>query len=287
MNYLLFNSKSAAGEGEKEAREAGKKLEAEYGAFEYLDLVSLQKPAFFSALNDDDLVIVSGGDGTLNHLINDIGDAKFPKKLYLLPLGTGNDFLNDVKALQLSNGLVPLSEFLSHLPVIETMGVKRRFINGIGFGIDGECCVKAEEMKSRGETDINYGNITVKLLFSGYKAPEADVKIDGKEFHFKKVYIAAGMNGRYYGGGMQVAPMQIRNDGLLSFVCVHGLGKLRTLMLFPSLFKGKHIKKKKAVFAMRGKTIEVVFSSPTGLQIDGEIVPNATSYKVYFPEDAK
>ncbi len=287
MNCLLFNSKSAAGEGEKEAREGGKKLEGEYGPFEYLDLISLQKPAFFSSLKDEDVVVVSGGDGTLNHLINDIGDAELPKNLYLLPLGTGNDFLNDVKASQLSNGLVPLSDFLQHLPVVETMGIKRRFINGIGFGIDGECCVRAEEMKAQGKTDINYGNITVKLLFSGYKAPDADVKIDGKEFHFKKVYIAAGMNGRYYGGGMQVAPMQTRNDGLLTFVSVHGLGKLRTLMLFPSLFKGEHIKKKKAVFAMRGKTIEVAFSSPTGLQIDGEIVPNATSYKIYFPEDAQ
>ncbi len=285
MNYLLFNSKSAAGEGEKEARQAGKKLEGEYGPLQYLDLVGLQKPSFFSSLGKEDKVIVSGGDGTLNRLVNDLGDASIPEELYLLPLGTGNDFLNDVKASQLSNGLVPLGQFLKKLPVVETMGVKKRFVNGIGFGIDGDCCVKAEEMKSQGKTDINYGNITVKLLLTSYKAPDATVKIDGEEHRFKKAYIAAGMNGRYYGGGMQVAPMQVRNDGLLSFVCVHKLGKLRTLLLFPSLFKGEHIKKKNAVFAKRGKVIEVFFSRPTGLQIDGEIVPNATSYKIYFPED--
>lgn len=285
MNYLLFNSKSASGEGEKEARQAGKKLEGEFGPLHYLDLVSLQKPAFFASLGKEDKVIVSGGDGTLNRLVNDLGDVDIPDELYLLSLGTGNDFLNDVKATQLNNGLVPLGRYLKRLPIVETMGIKRRFVNGIGFGIDGDCCVKAEEMKTQGKTEINYGNITVKLLLTSYKAPEAEVKIDGEEFHFKKVYIAAGMNGRYYGGGMEVAPMQVRGDGELTFVCVHKLGKLRTLLLFPSLFKGEHIKKKNAVFAKRGKTIEVSFSRPTGLQIDGEIVPNAASYKIYFPED--
>ncbi len=286
MNYLLFNSKSNANEGEKEAKSAANKLAEKYGDFKFLDLISLQKADFFSALKPEDMVVVAGGDGTLNHLVNDIKDAPIPEKLYLLPVGTGNDFLNDVKEAALNeDGLVPLTSYLRKLPVVETMGIKRRFLNGIGFGIDGECCVKADEMVKAGEKDINYGSITVKLLMKGYVAPSAKVKIDGEEFSFKKVYIAAGMNGRFYGGGMEVAPMQKRGDGELSFVCVHGAGKLRTLLLFPSLFKGTHIKNKKLVFAKRGKTIEVEFSRPTGLQIDGEVVKDATSYKVYFPED--
>ena len=284
MNYLLFNSKANAGEGKDDAIAAAEKLKSAYGDFEFLDLLAMDKKAFFAGLKEDDLVVVTGGDGTLNHLVNDIGDAPIPEKLYLLPLGTGNDFLNDVASSKQEDGLVPLKPFLTNLPVVETMGIKRRFVNGIGFGIDGDCCVKAEEMKKNGKTDINYGNITVKLLLTSYVAPKATVLLDGKEFSFNKAYIAAGMNGRYYGGGMQVAPMQKRNDGLLTFVCVYGGGKLGTLMLFPSIFSGKHINKKKHVFAQRAKVIEVKFDRPTGLQIDGEIVPNATSYKIYFPE---
>lgn len=284
MNYMLFNSKANAGEGKEDALSASEKLKAKYGEFEFLDLVSMDKGEFFKGLKEGDMVVVTGGDGTLNHLVNDIGDAPIPEKLYLLPLGTGNDFLNDVKDAQQEDGLVPLKPYLGNLPVVETMGLKRKFVNGIGYGIDGECCVKAEEMKKQGKTDINYGNITVKLLLTSYVAPKATVILDGKEYSFKRTYIAAGMNGRYYGGGMQVAPMQKRNDGLLTFVAVHGKGRLGTLMLFPSIFSGKHIKKKKNVFAQRAKVIEVKFDRPTGLQIDGEIVPNATSYKIYFPE---
>lgn len=285
MNYLLFNGKSAAAEGKNEALEASKKLSEKYGEFSSLDLIGLEKEEFFSSVKPEDTIVVAGGDGTLNHLINEIGSAPVPDKLFLLPVGTGNDFLNDVKESVNEDGLVPLAPFLKKLPVVETMGVTRRFLNGIGFGIDGECCVKAEEMLKAGAKKINYGSITIKLLFTSYAAPDADVTIDGEKFHFKKAYIAAGMNGRYYGGGMQVAPMQRRGDGLLSFVTVHGAGKLGTFLLFPSLFKGTHMKNKKQTFAKRGKVIEVAFSRPTGLQIDGEVVPNATSYKAYFPED--
>ncbi len=284
MNYMLFNSKANAGEGKDDALASSAKLKEKYGEFEFLDLISLNKEEFFKGLGKEDMVVITGGDGTLNHLVNDIGDAPIPEKLYLLPLGTGNDFLNDVMDAKQEDGLVPLKPYISNLPVVETMGLKRRFVNGIGFGIDGECCVKAEEMKKQGKTDINYGNITVKLLLTSYVAPKATVLLDGKEFTFKRSYIAAGMNGRYYGGGMQVAPMQKRNDGLLTFVSVYGGGKLGTLMLFPSIFTGKHINKKKHVFAKRAKVIEVKFDRPTGLQIDGEVVPNATSYKIYFPE---
>lgn len=284
MNYMLYNSKANAGEGKEDALSAAEKLKAKYGEFEFLDLISLNKEEFFKSTKEGDMVVITGGDGTLNHLVNDIGDAPIPEKLYLLPLGTGNDFLNDVMDSKQEDGLVPLKPFLSNLPIVETMGLKRRFVNGIGYGIDGECCVKAEEMKKEGKTDINYGNITVKLLLTSYVAPNATVILDGKEYTFKRTYIAAGMNGRYYGGGMQVAPMQKRNDGLLTFVSVYGAGKLGTLMMFPSLFTGKHINKKKHVFAQRAKVIEVKFDRPTGLQIDGEVVPNATSYKIYFPE---
>jgi diacylglycerol kinase (ATP) len=285
MNYMLFNSKANAGEGKEDALKASVALKTKYGEFQFLDLIDMNKEEFFKGVKDEDMVVITGGDGTLNHLVNDIGDAPIPEKLYLLPLGTGNDFLNDVISSKQEDGLVLLKPFLSKLPVVETMGLKRRFVNGIGYGIDGECCVRAEEMKKEGKTKINYGNITVKLLLTSYVAPKATVTLDGEKFTFPRSYIAAGMNGRYYGGGMQVAPMQKRNDGLLTFVSVYGGGKLGTLMLFPSLFTGKHIQKKKHVFAKRAKVIEVSFDRPTGLQIDGEVVPNATSYKIYFPEE--
>ena len=90
------------------------------------------------------------------------------------------------------------------------------------------------------------------------------------------------MNGRFYGGGMMVAPAQNRlsEDGLISCVVMYGSGKLKTLAVFPSIFKGEHVKHTEMVAVMTGSEITVSFDKPTALQIDGETVLGVTSYSV-------
>ena len=60
----------------------------------------------------------------------------------------------------------------------------------------------------------------------------------------------------------------------------HGSSKLKTLMIFPSIFKGKHVKHKKNISIFEGKNITVSFDRPTPLQIDGETVLNVMEYSV-------
>ena len=282
MIYFLFNALADNGNGEESAKLA-KEKPSSLGEATLVALVGLDLPAFLGKLTKEDKAIIMGGDGTLNHFINELGDQTLPCPFYLLPSGTGNDFLNDVKDHQdKETGLVPLNSFLEGLPYVEVKGKTYRFINGIGYGIDGECCAKAEQMKKEGAKKIDYGSITVKLLLGPYKAPNATVKVDGEEFTFKKSYMASAMQGRYYGGGMAIAPEQKRGEGLLSFVTIHGRGKIGTLLLFPKLFKGTHVKAKKAVFIKQGKEIVVSFDRPTALQIDGEVVEDVSSYRAYL-----
>ncbi len=286
MNYLFFNELADSGKLKDKiadiAKELGENLHEE---IKTLSLNENNWELFLKTLTSKDKVILVGGDGTLNHQINSLNiDEELPCSFYLYPYGTGNDFLNDTKEkIDPSTHLVELNFFFKNLPYVEVKGKTYRFINGIGYGIDGECCKKAEELKASGEKKIDYGKITVGLLFKGYVTPISTIKVDGKEIgSFKKTYISAAMNGKYYGGGMMVAPKQERGSGLLSSVLIHGKGKLGTLLLFPKLFKGTHVKNKKAVSVIQGKEIEVSFSRPTALQIDGEVVPNVTSYKAYI-----
>ena len=90
------------------------------------------------------------------------------------------------------------------------------------------------------------------------------------------------MFGRYYGGGMMPTPMQNRNsaDKKVSLMVFHGSGKLKTLSIFPSIFKGEHIKNKKHITVIQGKSVTVTFSRPASLQIDGETVLGVNSYTV-------
>lgn len=286
MNYLLYNELADAGEGKANAEKAAQDLKDHgYEVGELVSLIGLDLAKFFKGKKAEDEVVLCGGDGTLNHFVNDLGDLELPCAVKLLPTGTGNDFQRDLpeECKDTKTGLYRINAFLENLPIIEAQGKKFRFVNGIGFGIDGECCVKAEQMKQAGEKNIDYGKITVGLLMGPFKPRTATLRVDGGEpITFKKAYMACAMNGRFYGGGMNIAPEQKRLSGSLSLVCIHGKGKLGTLLLFPKLFKGTHVSKKKNVYVAQGKCIEVTFDVPCGLQIDGEVLTDVTSYKAYL-----
>ena len=76
------------------------------------------------------------------------------------------------------------------------------------------------------------------------------------------------------------APEQKRlaEDKTLSVMLFYGKGRLRTLMAFPSIFKGEHVKYKKMVVIHTGKEISVKFDSPAAVQIDGETILGVTEY---------
>lgn len=288
MNYLLYNELADAGEGKANADRLIAELAAKsFPIGETLSLINLDFNDFFAKLKEDDFVVIFGGDGTMNHFVNNLEDRKLPCAFGLYPTGTGNDFQRDLPetAKDANTGIYRLDSFITGLPIIEVQGKKFRFLNGIGFGIDGECCVKAEEMKAAGEKDIDYGKITIGLLMGPYHPRNATIKVDGKEpVTMKKAYLASAMKGRYYGGGMMIAPAQDRNGDTLTAVCIHGRGKFGTLLMFPKLFKGTHVKDKKHTYVATGKCIEVTFDEPCGLQIDGEVLTGVTSYKAYIPE---
>lgn len=285
MKYILMNPKANNGLGENDAREWAKCLDEEVT---YIDVLKEKDMCgFVKGLNENDEIIVAGGDGTLNHFANDIADIDVPNKMYYVKCGSGNDFYRDNKEYCDEKGMIPLNRFLKNLPIVEVNGIKRRFINGIGYGIDGETCRVGEEMRSKTTKPINYTNIAIKLLLGGYKVKRATVTVDGETRNFKNVWLAPTMKGRYYGGGMMVAPDQNRFDeeNKVTTVLVYKRSKLITLIRFPSIFEGKHVLKTDSITVLTGKNVTVTFNEPCALQIDGEVINDVTTYSVVVPEN--
>ena len=235
---------------------------------------------FFEKLDPCDDVVVFGGDGTLNKVANALSDCFIRNDIYYFPCGTGNDFARDLNVFD-AREPVMINGYIKKLPTVTVNGKKSKFINGVGFGIDGYCCEVGDILKSRHKTP-NYTSIAIKGLLFDFKPRNATVVVDGKTYNFKKVWIAPTMFGRYYGGGMMPTPNQNRNatDKKISLMVFHKAGKFKTLAIFPSLFKGEHIKKKNNVAILEGKDITVTFDKPTPLQIDGETVLGVCSYNV-------
>lgn len=279
MKYVvLYNPQAANGTGKEKAE--GIKAHLQESDLTFTDITSIDSYGkFFASLEADDRVVLCGGDGTLNRFVNDTANISFRNSVYLYATGTGNDFLKDL-GKDPGGEPVCVDEYIRDLPIATIKGKEYRVLNGVGYGIDGYCCEVADQIKEKDPgAKIDYTGIAIKGLLFHYKPTDAIVTVDGVKHEFKKAWLAPTMNGRYYGGGMMAAPEQNRLDpaGTLTVMLFHGAGRIRTLIAFPSIFKGEHVKKK-MVDTFTGKEIRVQFSAPTALQVDGETILGVTEY---------
>lgn len=283
VGYVLYNPLAGDGNTLEEAKvlEATKEEE-----LVYCDITKIDDYArFLSELKEDDYIIICGGDGTLNRFINATDGLDIKNEIRYYAVGTGNDFAKDVG--DGTDNPFRISEYIKDLPTVTVNGKTYRFLNGVGYGIDGYCCEVGDKLKAESKKP-NYTAIAIKGLLLHYKPTKATVTVDGKTYTYDKAWLAPTMNGRYYGGGMIPTPNQKRlgDDKLVSLMVFHGSGKLRTLMIFPSIFKGEHVKHTKQVAVLEGNEITVEFDSPRALQIDGETVLDVRSYTVAIPKKA-
>ena len=249
---------------------------------ELVDAVGLDYAAYLGGLAPEDEVVLVGGDGTLNYFINAVRGTEIKNKVYLLGSGTGNDFFNDID--RQAGEEVLINPYLDKLPTVYVNGMEKLFINNMGFGIDGYCCEVADQIKEKNPQEkIDYSGIAIKGLLFHFKPCHAEITVDGVKHEFDHVWIAPTMKGKYYGGGMKMAPEQDRFSGRLSVVVYHCRSKLKALIAFPSIFKGEHVQKKDLVSVFTGNEIKVKFSRPCAAQIDGETVLNVTEYTAIQP----
>ncbi len=276
--HILYNPLAGHGSHDEKLGALKSHLEGEI-VEHYMTEIECTK-SFISSLDPEDKIVISGGDGTLNKFINAVDTDNIDNEIYYYASGSGNDFLHDVGK---EKGCAPfrINHYLKNLPTVTVKGKTYRFLNGIGYGIDGYCCEIGDIKKEAGKK-VNYTAIAIKGLIYDYKPRNATVNVDGKEFKINKVWIAPTMLGRFYGGGMMPTPDQDRlGDGLVSFMGFGGSGKIKTLTIFPSFFEGGHLKHKKYVNLYKGKEITVTFDKPCALQIDGETILDVTSYTVH------
>ena len=276
--YILFNGKSNNCMGEAEAKNVSEFLTGK--ELEYRDVTQISRiEDFFNTLESDDEIVLCGGDGTLNHFANDTYGIDIKNDIYFYPTGSGNDFYRDVKGVDTKEP-VRINGYIKNLPIVKVKGKTYRFINGVGYGIDGYCCEEGDKQREKSDKPVNYTSIAIKGLLFHYKPTNAVITVDGKKYNFSKVWLAPAMNGRFYGGGMMAAPEQkrIADDKKLSVMVMSGSGKISTLMAFSKIFEGRHVDKKMTT-VIEGKKIKVEFDSPAALQIDGETIIGVSEYE--------
>ena len=213
-------------------------------------------------------IVAVGGDGTVNEVA--IGILKSGNgTLGIIPSGTGNDL---ARTLNIPFNLKQAIEIIikgSKKNIDIGVVNNSLFLNIASIGFDSEVVKNTQGIKKRIKLGIAYVIGVLKTIVT-FKDKEIQLEIDGLPIDKNIILVAIG-NGKYYGGGLKILPMAIIEDGYFHVCIVNNISKFKLLLLFPSIFIGKHIKLKKYVEIFKAKKIKIITENQMYLNVDGEI----------------
>jgi diacylglycerol kinase (ATP) len=227
-------------------------------------------------------IVCVGGDGTLNEVVNGFFDTDGnpigeSAALGIIPSGTGGDFR---KSLGLTSDSSAAVSRLSSLDVRRIDvgridfgdGTHRFFTNIADCGMGGEVVARVNRSKRKGgglRGTAVFLWISLASLMT-YPGCNLTVEVDGVSVkrRLRNLVIA---NGKYFGGGMKVAPDAEIDDGVFDVVLVGMTSRVGALTGIPRLYKGKHLTRKEVEVA-RGKVINVSAdgAEPVLFDLEGE-----------------
>jgi diacylglycerol kinase (ATP) len=226
----------------------------------------------------DGLLVVVGGDGTVNEVVNGLGRAGFPEDVTLAvrPMGTGNDLAATLAIPSEAEGATDAIRQgrVRTLDVarIRSEGVEERFFINVatgGFGAETSSLAD-EELKSRWGK-LAYFRASLEKA-RDFDVREVRVTLDGEDRTVRAVNVAIG-NCRYAGGGWLAAPRANPEDGLLDLVVIEDVGLKEALALAPAALARSDYLDKEGVFSARAKRIWIE-TEPGRLEFtaDGELI---------------
>jgi diacylglycerol kinase (ATP) len=224
-----------------------------------------------------DLVVAAGGDGTVNEVLNGLGDAPdgFARaRLGVLPLGTVNVFARELKIPpRIERAWEVLQrghEMKMDLPRVEFSAdgkIERRYFAQLaGAGLDARAIELVDWQHKKKIGPLAYVIAGLKALRE--KKPQITIGVDGQSFSGELVLVG---NGRFYGGPFEIFPGAELRDGLLD-VCVLPRVDWSTLLRSaPGLLAWRRLPA--GVFRhFRAAAFELAGEGTPGFELDGELV---------------
>lgn len=258
-----------------------------------LDAIELTRQALKGGAQT---ILAVGGDGTLNEVVNGFfedGDPIHPTaKLAVILRGTGSDF---VKTCKLPGAIEELTQAIkagdsapcdvvrATVKPISEEPRERYFINVADVGIGGPVVnlVNSSSKRLGGKISFLLAGVRATLQSKNFRMT---VKLDGEILCEQRPhYFAAIANGRYFGGGIYIAPKARLNDGLFDVVLAGDFSLLEKIFkILPRLYTGK-IGELKKVRMLRGQRLHISAAPPILIEADGELIGQTDALFEIFP----
>lgn len=283
MYYFIVNPHSRSGMGEKLWNEIQPELDKKDIDYKvYFTRYQKHATKIVRELTHEKkllTIIVLGGDGTINEVVNGIQHSGLVTLGYI-PTGSSNDF---ARSYHLPSKPVKALEAILSPKCIRSMDLgevsygkkKRRFAVSSGSGFDAAICQQVDISKIKYFLNrMRLGKLIYVLTALRqwmFMSPSpVTITLDGKESHtFDNCYFVTTMNHKYEGGGFMFAPKAKPDDGELSICVIADISKIKMLLLLPTALWGKHTLFK-GVYTYHCKNIHISSEEILPLHVDGE-----------------
>ena len=221
------------------------------------------------------LLVVVGGDGTVNEVVNGVAGLD-GFELAVLPYGTGWDFvrtfgipreLDDAVQTALTGDVRTIDLGAAEFRTWAGDESKAFFANVGSAGISGAIAKRANETSKALGGKVSYYWATLAVFF-GWQTGEVRVSVDG-ETREGRMIDAMVCNGRYLGGGMMMCPEAEPDDGLFDVLLIGDVTKRDLAFVLPKTYRGNHLPHPRLEL-LRGRVVTVNAAEPLPIEIDGE-----------------
>jgi diacylglycerol kinase (ATP) len=224
-----------------------------------------------AAAGSDRLVVV-GGDGTVQEVVNGVLSEASRAAIGIVPVGAGNDLARSLglpadpaEAWTIAIGRA--TRRIDAALAVNGEGRRRWFASAGGIGFDAQ--VAAAMATRRGWQSGRAGYLLTTLSeLRRFDNRRLRMVLDGEPLERRALLVAIA-NGPYYGGGMRIAPDAAPDDGWLDLCVVGDISRLTAIRELPNLYRGTHVRHP-AVSIHRARTVEIAGDGTTHAHLDGE-----------------
>ena len=193
--------------------------------------------------NTFDRLIVFGGDGTINEVVNGLQDSNnlHSFKLGIVPTGSGNSVAHDTGLLDIEDALQSCVGDVTvkmDVNLVDFDSFSRLSVSVLGWGMFSFGNIRAEKLRLLGP--IRYDVASIITLLEN-KIHKAEIEVDGQHKVLECAFIV-GCNSKHTGKGMIVAPKGGFADKKIDLITVgKNVNRFQVFEVFQKVYKGTHI----------------------------------------------